>query len=515
MSFGYPKFHYNQEDEATVPTKFELPAIGAMPQLSVSKKLPKKADAVIIPIFQGEDGPEIAATGIFDSSADIEILGALSALGATGKAQEVTKLTGIAGVKVDIVVAVGLGDSGDFDAETLRRSAGAAAKSLAGVQVAACALGVFGLADAVIGAALGAYSFRGQKTAKLPKNQHPVKEIVFISEKKDEFAEAQIIAESVAFARDLVNTASSHLFPESYAAIAADAAAEYGIKTEILDDKELAKKGFGGLIAVGQGSSRGPRLLRLTYSPKKAGKKVALVGKGITFDTGGISLKPGANMDQMISDMGGSASVIAATIAAARLELNVNVTATVPMAENMPDAKAYRPGDVITQYGGKTVEIINTDAEGRLVLADALVRACEDNPDFLIDTATLTGAQLVALGARTTGVMGTDAFRDRIAEIGRTIGEPAWAMPIPEEMSEEMSSPVADLRNSGGSRFAGMMQAGYFLSEFVAEGVEWAHLDIAGPAYNTGSAYGYVPKRATGNPVRTLVATLQDIAATN
>lgn len=218
-------------------------------------------------------------------------------------------------------------------------------------------------------------------------------------------------------------------------------------------------------------------------------------------------------MDNMISDMGGSAAVIAAVIAAARLKLAVNVTATVPMAENMPDGKAYRPGDVITQYGGKTVEIINTDAEGRLVLADAIVRACEDKPDYLIEMATLTGAQLIALGARTTGVMGSDDFRDRIAELGRGVGEPAWAMPIPEEMSEEMSSPVADLRNTGTSRFGGMMQAGYFLSEFVAKGPQWAHLDIAGPSYNTAGAFGYVPQRATGAPVRTIVAALQDIAA--
>lgn len=495
-----------------MPKKFSLPAVGFLPQLSTAKKLPKRADAVIIPVFQGEDGPEIATTGLFAAEVEVEILGALAALGANGKAQEITKLTGIKDSGVDLILAAGLGDSADFDAEALRRTAGVAAKSLAGVQVAVCALGVFGLADAVVGSALGTYAFRGLKTAKLPKNQRPVQELVFVTDKKDEFAEAQIIVEAVALARDFVNTASSHLYPESYAEIAAELATEHGIKTEILDDKELAKQGYGGLIAVGQGSARGPRLLRLSYAPKKAAKHVALVGKGITFDTGGISLKPGANMDHMISDMGGSASVIAATIAAARLGLPVAVTATVPMAENMPAATAYRPGDVITQYGGKTVEIVNTDAEGRLVLADAIVRACEDKPDYLIDTATLTGAQLVALGARTTGVMGTDAFRDQIAAIGREVGEPAWAMPIPEEMSEEMSSPVADLRNTGASRFGGMMQAGYFLSEFVEDNIEWAHLDIAGPAFNTSGAFGYVPKRATGNPVRTLVATLRQLA---
>lgn len=495
-----------------MPEKFSLPATGLITKLKLADKMPKKAEAVLIPVFQGEDGPEIAATGLFSDKSDVAILQALTALGATGKAQEITKLTGVKDTGVDMIVAVGLGESAEFDAEVLRRSAGVAAKSLTGVGTAVSALSVFGLFDAAVGHALGAYTFRGQKSGKLPKNQQPVAEIVFVSEKKDEFKQAEIVADAVIFARDLVNTASSHLYPESYAEIAAAAAKDYGIEVEIIDDKQLAKKGFGGITAVGQGSARGPRLLRLTYKAKKASKHVALVGKGITFDTGGISLKPGANMDAMISDMGGSASVIATTIAAARLKLAVNVTTTVPMAENMPDGLSYRPGDVITQYGGTTVEITNTDAEGRLVLADAMALACEDKPDYLIDTATLTGAQLVALGARTSGIVGTEEFRDRVAEIGREVGEPAWAMPIPEEMAEEMRSDVADLRNSGGSRFAGMMQAGYFLSKFVAEDIEWAHLDIAGPAYNTSGAYGYVPKRGTGNPVRTLIATLEHIA---
>jgi probable cytosol aminopeptidase len=239
---------------------------------------------------------------------------------------------------------------------------------------------------------------------------------------------------------------------------------------------------------------------------------VALVGKGITFDTGGVSIKPAANMDQMISDMGGSAAVLATIIAAARLKLNVKVTATIPMAENMPGGNSYRPGDVITHYGGTTSEILNTDAEGRLILADAIARASEDNPDYLIETATLTGAQMVALGLRTAGVMGSDAFRDRVAETGRSVGEQAWAMPIPEEMSTAMSSPVADLRNADPSRWGGMLSAGYYLGNFVGEGIEWVHIDIAGPSFNTGGAHGYTPARATGAPVRTLIAVLEGIA---
>jgi len=261
------------------------------------------------------------------------------------------------------------------------------------------------------------------------------------------------------------------------------------------------------------GSARPPRLVRMTYVATKAKSSVALVGKGVTFDTGGISIKPAAGMEAMTSDMAGAAAVVATVVLAATLKLSVNVTATVPMAENMPSGTAQRPGDVLTQYGGTTVEVLNTDAEGRLILADAIVRACEDSPDYLIDTATLTGAQVVALGNRTPGVMGTDAFRDRVAGISQSVGEGGWAMPLPEELRADLDSPIADLANITGNRWAGMLAAAVFLQEFVADGVQWAHIDVAGPAYNTGSAHGYTGKGGTGVPVRTMIAALEDIAA--
>jgi leucyl aminopeptidase len=286
----------------------------------------------------------------------------------------------------------------------------------------------------------------------------------------------------------------------------------------VLDDKALQKSGYGGVIGVGKGSSRLPRLVRLTHhgsrlakKPKQA-RKVALVGKGITFDTGGISIKPAASMHYMTSDMGGAAAVIATVTLAAQRELPIDVIATVPMAENMPSATAQRPGDVLTQYGGTTVEVLNTDAEGRLILADAIVRACEDNPDYLIETSTLTGAQPVALGARTPGVMGSDEFRDRVAAISQRVGENGWPMPLPDELKDDLKSTVADLANVSGQRFAGMLVAGVFLREFVADGVQWAHIDVAGPAYNTGSPWGYTPKGGTGVPTRTMFAVLEDIA---
>jgi leucyl aminopeptidase len=231
--------------------------------------------------------------------------------------------------------------------------------------------------------------------------------------------------------------------------------------------------------------------------------------------------------------MAGAAAVVAATVLAARLELPIEVIATVPMAENMPSGSAYRPGDVLTIYGGKTVEVLNTDAEGRLILADALVRACEDGPDYLIDAATLTGAQVVALGNRTPGVMGTPEFRDRVAAISQDVGENGWAMPLPEHLRADLDSKLADIANVMSHRWGGMLAAGVFLSEFVGNhgkngkngengengenGADdnapaWAHLDIAGPAYNSGSPWGYVGKGGTGVPVRTLAAVLADIA---
>ncbi|MBE7193719.1 MAG: leucyl aminopeptidase, partial [Gordonia polyisoprenivorans] len=330
---------------------------------------------------------------------------------------------------------------------------------------------------------------------------------------KAELAHAIAVADSVAIARDFVNTPPSHLYPEEFAERARELGAKAGLKVEILDFDSLEKDGYGGIVGVGKGSSRLPRLVRLTHAGKKSAKKVALVGKGITFDTGGISIKPAANMDQMTSDMGGAAAVIAATIAAARLDLPVSVTATVPMAENMPSGTAQRPGDVLTQYGGTTVEVLNTDAEGRLVLADAIVRACEDDPDYLIDTATLTGAQMVALGTRTPGVMGTDDFRDRVSALSTEIGENAWPMPLPSELRADLKSRVADLANVTPHRWGGMLAAGLFLKEFVPDGVQWAHIDIAGPAFNTSGPWGYTPKGGTGVPVRTITKVLEDIAA--
>jgi leucyl aminopeptidase len=483
-----------------------------------------EADALIVGLRTGDDGPVLAG-GAEDVAAAFSEAGGLLELltlaGASGKADEVVKLPSRGAVSAALVVGVGLGAAKEGQdaaatAEQVRRASGAAARALAGTGQVASTLARLDLAATVEGSLLGAYTFTTYKSNGGGKE--PVGAFGLLVEKSDDestdaLTRAVAIAGAVRTARNLINTPPNDLFPASFADRAADIGAGAGLEVEVLDERELADGGYGGVLGVGIGSSRPPRLVRLRWSGGDSPRaSVALVGKGITFDTGGISIKPAANMDHMTSDMSGAAAVIATVALAAELRLPITVTATVPMAENMPSATAYRPGDVLTMYGGKTVEVLNTDAEGRLVLADAIVRAAEDSPDYLIETSTLTGAQMVALGNRTAGVMGSDEFRDRVAAHAKATGEGGWAMPLPEELRGDLDSRLADLANVTGHRWGGMLAAGLFLREFVADGLPWAHIDIAGPSFNSGGPWGYTGKGGTGVPVRTLAAVLTDIA---
>lgn len=479
---------------------------------------------LIVPVVTDADTdsfPKVVAGSALPATAVDEIETALRTLGAKGGAEQVTRLVAPS-LPVASVLAVGLGAVRDeWPTDTIRRAAGAAARSLAGVQTVVTTLSELDLAAAIEGLILGAYRFTEFRSPKSAPKEPGLSKILALSSAstaQQTAVRAAAIASAVCTARDLVNTPPSHLFPAELARRAKALGEAAGLEVDVLDEKTLAKKGYGGIVGVGQGSSRPPRLVRLVYRgsrfakhPKKA-KSVALVGKGITFDTGGISIKPAASMHHMTSDMGGAAAVIATTVLAAALELPIDVIATVPIAENMPSSTAQRPGDVLTQYGGITVEVLNTDAEGRLILADAIVRAGEDDPDYLIETSTLTGAQTVALGARTPGVMGSEEFRDRVAAISQREGENGWSMPLPDELKDDLKSTVADLANVSSQRFAGMLVAGVYLREFVPTGVQWAHIDIAAPAYNTGGPWGYTPKGGTGVPVRTMIAVLEDIA---
>ncbi|WP_246456419.1 leucyl aminopeptidase [Nocardioides mesophilus] len=288
------------------------------------------------------------------------------------------------------------------------------------------------------------------------------------------------------------------------------------ITVEVLDEVQLEAQGFGGIIGVGRASANPPRLVKLTYKPRGATRHLGLVGKGITFDSGGLSIKPGTSMQTMKTDMAGAAAVVNATLAIAELALPVAVTTIVPMAENMVSGDATRPGDVLTMYGGKTVEVLNTDAEGRLVLADALVLAAESKPDVLVDVATLTGACEMALGDRVTGVLGNDdAFVERVRAAGGRVGETLWQLPITEEMPVKVRtySKIADLMQHNIDLFGGALYAAAFLQEFIEDGTPWAHLDIAGPSFNKRSPYGHVTGGATGVAVATLVELATEMAA--
>jgi len=502
--------------------------------LSSSKPAGLKVDALVIGVAKGPDGVVLLVPGSedVDKAFKNRLAAAVQALGGTGAAGEVTKVSALGATTAPVVVAVGLGKvpapegrgrgaTTSYDAEVLRRAAGAATRALAGTSKVGLALPADDpdrIGAVAEGALLGAYAYRRYRTTSKAAHKDPVDSFVLVAgSPRDRATKAAVerahtVTAAVHLARDLVNTPPLDLPPVQFAAEAVAAAKAAGVTVEVLDENALRKGGYGGILGVGQGSSRPPRLVRLTYTSGRGKRHLALVGKGITFDSGGLSLKPSTAMESMKCDMGGAAAVIAAITAIARLRLDVNVTAWAPMAENMPSGSAQRPSDVVTIYGGKTVEVLNTDAEGRLVLADAIVRAGEDQPDVLVDVATLTGAQMVALGSRTSAIMSNDdSLRDAIAASARSAGEQMWPMPLPEELRPSFDSPVADLANMG-EKYGGMLVAGLFLKEFVADGIPWAHLDIAGPAWNESTPHGYTPKGGTGHPVRTLVRLAEDLA---
>lgn len=453
----------------------------------------------------------------------------LRLLGATGAAGEVIKLATLDTITAPLVAAVGLGGEPTGAApepEVLRRAAGAAVRALAGAATVALALPVpddetlpTAVRAVAEGGLLGAYRFAGYKTT--PPRRKPVGSVaVHVPDAGDraarvELKRAQVVTAAVARARDWVNTAPNDLRPPVFADQVATAASEAGLEVEVLDEKALRKGGYGGILAVGLGSAAPPRLVRISYTPTRpAQRRVALVGKGVTFDTGGVSIKPAQNMWEMKSDMAGAAAVGATMVAVAGLKPKVAVTAYLPMVENMPSGTSYRPGDVVTMYNGKKVEVLNTDAEGRMIVGDAIARACEDGPDYLVETSTLTGGQVIALGKRIAGVMGTAEVCERVRQAGAAAGEPVWPMPLPDEVRKGMESAVADISqvNAGMDRAGHMLQGGVFLSEFVGADVPWAHIDIAGPGYHSGEPFGYWTKGGTGVPVRTLLSLLDDIA---
>jgi leucyl aminopeptidase len=490
-----------------------------------------KGDALVLVSVQTEAGATLAPGHGLPKATVAHLESALSTLRARGEADEVVKLVAVPGVTAPLVVVTGAGkapqlsdDSDDrdgLDPEAIRRAVGSATRQLgdlAKVGVLAPGKGASEAVAAAEGALFGAYTV---KSGSAGPGTSPVRSLVVLTPAaRDKSLRAAIkravaLGEATSYARDLVNQPPNELYPETFAASVKKRATGSAVKVTVLEESGLARGAFGGHLTVGGGSSRGPRLVTLDYTPAKVRAKgsrdqrhIAFVGKGITFDSGGLALKPVKSMTTMKCDMAGAAAVASAVFAIAELGLPVKVTAHLCLAENMVGPGACRPGDVVAIRGGKTVEINNPDAEGRMVMADGLAFASEKQPDLIIDIATLTGAAVAALGNRTAAFLSNDdTLRDAIKDIADAVGEPFWPFPLLEDIRPTLKSGVADLLQSGP---VGVIYAGWFLSEFVGNGengrpIPWAHLDIAGPAFNDNAPWGYTPKQGTGFGVRTLV----------
>lgn len=495
------------------------------PTLSTSDRAPAdlEAEVLVIGVRTTLEGPQLSEPHVLGHN--LVTTDALRALGVTGATDGTLRLAAPDGVVAESVLLVGLGN-GEPTAESLRSAAGSAARAAGDVSTLALALPATTTehVQAVLeGAALGAYRYTAYRSGEQPT---AIARIVLATSVVDSGAAAKrasITSDAVMVVRDLVNTPPNDLFPESFADRAKALGEGLGLEFEVWGVDELREGGYGGILGVGQGSSRPPRLVAVRYRPTDdTAQHLALVGKGITFDSGGLSLKTAASMVGMKYDMTGAATVLATIIAAARLKVPVRMTAWLCLAENLPSSTAMRPNDVLTMRGGTTVEVLNTDAEGRLVLADGLVRASEEHPDAIIDVATLTGAARVALGDRYAGLMGDDSLVERVRDAATATGELVWPMPLPSELRPLLASDVADIANAKpGNTAAGMLLAGVFLREFVGRGsdeddapvIPWAHLDIAGPANNGTGAYGFTPKGPSGVAVRMLIAVAESFAA--
>ncbi len=467
------------------------------------------ADALVVGVTQGRE---------FDDTGR-SLLEALPWLGRhleeaefTGKKGQVAVVPGGGAAPHRRIALVGLG--ADPGMEDVRRAAGSAAKALDKMATVATTLHRWPVADAAeavaLGFFLGSYSFGRLKSEPKPS---AIETVVLLDADDTALASADrgaVIADGVAFARDLVNTPAMDKSPETLAEIATGMAGDSGLRVRILDEHEIETEGLGGLRGVSLGAKNPPRLVELWYEPADARAFLAIVGKGIVFDSGGLSLKPAESMETMKTDMSGAAVVFAAMKVIAALGLPVKVLGIAPITENMPGGGALRPGDVLRPRNGKTIEVLNTDAEGRLVLADGLSLAAEHGPDLMIDLATLTGACMVALGDKIAGLFGADEPAALVADAAAAAGERVWRLPLPEDYRKNIDSDIADMKNTGG-RYGGAINAALLLKEFVGD-VPWVHLDIAGPARATEADH-YVTKGGTGFGVRTMVEVAHRLAA--
>jgi leucyl aminopeptidase len=467
------------------------------------------SDAVVVGAAGGADGTSLSrAAQALDQALEGYLSEHLERVGFGAKEGEVEIVATARRIPSHEIAVVGLGSSNP-GASGVRRAAGAAARRLADRPILAAALheGRDDLAAAAAeGFLLGAYRFTAHKSQPRPVGLQEV--LILGGVNQGTLQRAQAHAEATNLARDLTNEPASALTPEALAVRARAVADAGGLECTVLDETELEAQGFGGVLGVGRGSAAPPRLIKLRHAGDGTARSVALVGKGITFDSGGLSIKDARSMETMKTDMAGGAAVIAAMSVLHRLDVSDDVIALVPACENMIGGRALKPGDVVTHYGGRTTEVTNTDAEGRLVLADALALASELDPDAIVDTATLTGGISVALGRKASGLFSTDdELADALESAAAAAGERVWRLPLFDDYRSELDSDVADMKNSAG-RYGSSIIAALFLREFVRDGIPWAHVDIAGTA-RADSDSAEMSRGGTGVATRTLLSWLE------
>jgi len=477
-----------------------------------------KSGALAVGIWAGRKLTEAASD--LDRRSDGLITRALSAAGRfSGKQEELLPIVGVSGLEgLSQLILVGLGDPAKLDTLVLQRVGGALQAHLAKVGASeatflfdaldgAAVPAAQAAAELAFGALLRSYRFDKYRTT-LKEDQKPsLKKLTLALPDKAGarklFERHQAVAEGVFLTRDLVSEPANVLYPETFAERCQELA-ELGIEVEVLDEKKMRKLGMGALLAVGQGSDRESRMVVMQWKGGGKEQPVAFVGKGVTFDTGGISIKPAQGMEDMKWDMGGAGVVVGLMKALAGRKAKVNAVGVIGLVENMPSGKAQRPGDVVTSMSGQTIEVLNTDAEGRLVLADALWYTQDRfKPQFMVDLATLTGAIIVSLGSLNAGLFSNDdALSDRLISAGKAVDEPVWRMPLGDAYDRQIDSDIADVKNIGGGREGGAIIAAQFLQRFV-NGVPWAHLDIAGMVWSKKDG-PVAPKGGTGYGVRLL-----------
>jgi leucyl aminopeptidase len=475
-----------------------------------------QADVVAVPVFKGlkaGPGAEDAAKALGVSLKEVLEPGRFK-----GELGEAIVVPTLGRMKASQVLFVGLGPKDEVAAKQIRRAGGLVARRSAGAKRIATTVPQAGRGspDALAAAftegfLLGAYRYERYKASANGEPPQRAETVRILGGKGWEaravnrgIERGTIVADATALARDLTNTPAMDKSPQSLADEAKRIAKENGLSVKVLDEKQLQAGGYGGLLGVGRGSRKAPRLVEISYKPANAKRHIALVGKGITFDSGGLDIKT-QGMDGMKTDMAGAAAVLGAVQAIAKLKpKGVAVTGILCTAENMPGGNAMRPGDVLRIHGGKTVEVGNTDAEGRIVMSDGIVHAKEKGADTIVDVATLTGACMVALGVKYFGVFSNDdALARDLLDAADRAGELAWQLPLAKEYRPSIDSDIADLRNISNGRYGGAITAALFLSEFAGD-TKWAHLDIAGPARAESDEYE-VPKGASGSAVRTIV----------